>query len=397
MAVDYVKTGQPAQMEPGLKPKRWPHFMEKKNKNKEYHSRKVLGKLYDRVERVAFVPVFTTDFDEQILKAFGHKEDILIQARLLKRGYDDHMRRIMAQHRIKTEYEVWSTFAMSHNGTNDYKFGEEIGRISSALKDQFRETCYQKAGGKTYEELAPFVAAMYKVTAEEMTKAIKEHEEASTSMTAESMPFMTFPWLFQDVLGKIAKLNAFGPGQADPSSNLDDGTRLAREAAPGAILKTARAPIITNPEDDLRTAQGITHRGDTLELFDKRSARPPKEREEKGTKQNEPAQMPNSQECSSSSASNAPESHGEFSERTMQVPWRKMEDESELVQQSGSNESTLSSASDAIGHGEAETVATTSEEASEEEDEGEEIVTLEQPRANIYHKFAALALDEKTD
>lgn len=375
MAVDYVKTGQPAQMEPRLKPERWPHFMEKKNKNKEYHSKKVLGKLYDRVERVAFVPVFTTNFDEQILKAFEHEEDVLSQARNMKRGYDDHMRRIMAQHGIKTEYEVWSTFAMGHNGASEYKFGEEIGRISSALKDQFRDICYQNAGGKTYEELAPFVAAMYKVTAEEMTKAIKEHEEASTSMTADSMPFMTFPWLFQDVLGKIAKLNAFGPGQADPSSNMDDGTQLAREAAPGAILRTARAPVVTNPEDDLRTAQGITHRGDTLELFDKRSTRPPREPEEESTRQNEPVQTP---------GSNAVESHRTCVEATM-------------LQKPSSNESTSSSSSDAVGHEEAETAATTSEEASEGEEGAEEIVTLEQPRTNLYDKFAALALDEEVD
>ena len=385
MAVDYVKTGQPAQMEPGLKPKHWPHFMEKKNKNKEYHSKKVLGKLYDRVERVAFVPVFTSNFDEQILMAFDHEEEILSQARHLKRGYDDHMRRIMAQHAIKTEYEVWSTFAMSHNGASEYKFGEEIGRISSALKDQFRDICCQKAGGKTYEELAPFVAAMYKVTTEEMNKAVKEHEEASTGMTAESMPFMTFPWLFQDVLGRIAKLNAFGRGQADPSSNMDDGTQLAREAAPGAILRTARAPVVMNPEDDLRTAQGITHRGDTLELFDKRSMRPPQEPEGEGTEQIEPVQTPRSEECSSSSASDAVESHRTCVERTM-------------LQKPGSKESTSSSSSDAVGHGEAETAATTSEEGSEEEEEEvEETVTLEQPRANVYDKFAALALNEEMD
>ena len=358
--------------------------MEKKNKNKEYHSKKVLGKLYDRVERVAFVPVFTTNFDEHILNAFDHEEEILSQARQLKRGYDDHMRRIMAQHAIKTEYEVWSTFAMSHNGASEYKFGEEIGRISSALKDQFRDICYQKAGGKAYEELAPFVAAMYKVTAEEMTRAIKEHEEASTSMTAESMPFMTFPWLFQDVLGKIAKLNAFGPGQADPSSNMDDGTQLAREAAPGAILRTARAPVVTNPEDDLRTAQGITHRGDTLELFDKRSTQPPREPEEESTRQNEPVRTHRSEACSSSSGSNTVESHRTCVEKTM-------------LQKPGSNECTSSSSSDAVKHGEINTAATTSEGASEEEDddEVEEVVTLEQPRANIYDKFAALALDEE--
>jgi hypothetical protein len=43
------------------------------------------------------------------------------------------MYRIMAQHDIKSEFEVWSTFVMHHGGANDYKFHEENGGIAHTI------------------------------------------------------------------------------------------------------------------------------------------------------------------------------------------------------------------------------------------------------------------------
>lgn len=50
-AVDYVKTGHPAEMPKRLRPKLWPHFMESRHRPKEqiYTSPKILGQLYDKV------------------------------------------------------------------------------------------------------------------------------------------------------------------------------------------------------------------------------------------------------------------------------------------------------------------------------------------------------------
>ncbi len=149
MAVDYVKTGVPARMPRELAPKKWPHFMEKNHKPKEqiYVSHKVLGKLYDQVERVDFIPAFSNTFDKRILQAYKLENHVLQDATDLKQEYDAAMRRIMAQHDIKTEFEVWSTFVLHHsNQSKDYKFHEEIGQLSSALKDQYRTECYRKAG-----------------------------------------------------------------------------------------------------------------------------------------------------------------------------------------------------------------------------------------------------------
>ena len=259
--------------------------MEKKGKPESqiYISHRILGQLYDLVERVSFVPAFDCPFDERILRAYNLNKDMIEEARNLKQDYDAHIKRIMAQHAIKNEFEVWSTFVIEHNNSNDFKFHEEIGRISTALKDQFRSLCWKKAGGKQYEQIGPFVAAMYKVTAEEMAMANKEcremhmvngRKQPRRQAQIDQMPLMSFPWLFQDILGKIAKLNALGPGQADETNLIEIPSAAPLQAQSMAPKAIRIDPAAANVEDDLKTAQGITHRGDLLELQFGESAQP---------------------------------------------------------------------------------------------------------------------------
>ncbi|KAL6713533.1 hypothetical protein ACLMJK_008998 [Lecanora helva] len=278
MAVDYVKTGQPARMPRDLRPQKRPHFMDNTYQRKEntYISHKVLGQLYDQVERVDFSPRFATPFDHRILRQCPTDEGLFANVKSIKKDYDAHMRRIMAQHEIKTEFEVWSTFVLEHSKTsNDYKFHEQIGQISAALKDQFRGLCYEQAGGKTFEHTGPFVAAMYKVTADEMSQAVQECSQTESldgqqrplrKMTAAEMPLMSFPWLFQNVLGKLAN-SSEQKGKGERSGNVD--TIAAQNTARPTHVRRARA----QPNDllglgDLETAEGTTHPGDLLQLFE---------------------------------------------------------------------------------------------------------------------------------
>ena len=275
MAVDYVKTGVPARMPPELRPRKWPHFMEKDHKPKEqqYVSKKVLGKLYDQVERVDFVPEFAAPFDTRILEAYKLEEQILLDAQEVKEQYDAAMRRILAQHNINTEFEVWTTFVLHHaNEKNDYKFHEEMGEVSTALKDRFRNVCYEKAGGKEFEIMAPFVAAMYKVTRDEMAQALKEcrevkfvggQEQRVRSMSAKTMPMMSFPWLFQGILGKIAN----GELQTQPGDVVDASLAIHGVSKKVTPKRNRIGLGLLGEEDTLETAEGVTHRGDVLELF----------------------------------------------------------------------------------------------------------------------------------
>ena len=289
MAVDYVKTGLPAQMSPDLKPRKRPHFMNNEHQaaDKIYISRKVLGQLYDQVERVDFVPFFTLPFDDRILVAYDLGADALQSASDVKKEYDAHMRRIMAQHEIKTEFEVWSTFVLQHTKTtNAFKFHEVIGELSLSLKEQFRALCLERAGGKDFERLGPFVAAMYKVTSAQMVSALKECQRFQSvggqrrplrDMTPEKMPLMSFPWLFPDILGKIAKRKTQTVDQTLPvyqqaTSSAEAWQALEATRATFAATqskRTRQVPSLLDAEDDLETAEGVTHRGEVLELFDK--------------------------------------------------------------------------------------------------------------------------------
>lgn len=222
-AVDYNKTGATATMTRDLEPHMWPHFMEKRNKRPEqiYHSEKILGQLYDAVQVPDFTPNLNLPFDSRILNsplvpASLQWTDLATQ---LKAEYDAAMRRVMAQYDIKTEFEVWSAFVLSHNQLcRDYNVHEELGRMTSILRDGFRQQCYDKVSNRSMESFAPFVVAMYRITSEEVKLSLQEIENnkvlprldddesinSNETDTPPLAPLISFPWIFQDILGKVA-------------------------------------------------------------------------------------------------------------------------------------------------------------------------------------------------
>lgn len=274
-AVDYNKTGVPAQMRRDLIPRKWPHFMEKRHKpqSTQYISRKILGQLYDIVERVDYRPKLEAAFDDRILNSgIDVTDELLAAAAELKVAYDADMRRIMAQHEIKTEFEVWSTFVLSHaNMSKDYKFHEEIGQITSALRERFRNLCFEKAGGKEFVDLAPLAVAMYKVTCSEMTETLKRakarDDDPSTDdgdisrsiIWKEKMPLISFPWVLQPVLGRIVSQHY------DPACLEERGLWSGQ-----AAFKKGKGGFTDKKIDEIRdieTAGGVQHAGEVLELF----------------------------------------------------------------------------------------------------------------------------------
>ena len=245
--------------------------MEKKHKpeHQKYHSGKILGQLYDKVEIVNFVPQWQEPFDKRILRAYVLEDAILKAARQAKSQYDTAMKRLMAQQEIRTEFEIWSTFVLSKPKVgSDYKMQEEVGRLSESLKDQFRAVCIGKAGSKEFEVLGPFVAAMYKVTKEELDIALAECREMKSvngrqvpkrNMEPKYMPLITFPWLFEKELGRIAT-------GIDNSNDLDD-LGLAQIPLAGPT-KRGRGGALIDMDDFITQEDGVVvHRGEELDLF----------------------------------------------------------------------------------------------------------------------------------
>ncbi|PGH26670.1 hypothetical protein AJ80_01616 [Polytolypa hystricis UAMH7299] len=276
-AVDYNKTGIAAMMTRDLIPRKWPHFMEKKHKPKEaqYVSEKILGKLYDIVKRVDFRPNLQEPFDDRILNSGVEVSDELMKTAMeLKEQYDADMRRIMAQHDIKTEFEVWSTFVLSHaNMSKDYKFHEELGGISTALREKFRLACYEKAGGRDFKSIAPLAVAMYKVTNQQVKAAwaaglppASIDDESSGEFRSENpakLPLISFPWVLQQVLGKIANghfdtavFSGTVPSATSPHHQREKARKSKKDELDGL-----------DAPHDIQTAEGIQHSGELLELF----------------------------------------------------------------------------------------------------------------------------------
>lgn len=203
MAVDYPKTGVPANLPRRLERTEWPHFMEKRGKS--YRSSKVLGRLFDAVKRVDFEPRYEDPFDSRILNSMTPSDGIKQQAAFLKHEYDLALRRIMVQHKIRTEFEVWSTFVIDHSkASRDYKFHEEIGQLSRALKEQFYHAVVEVAGGNTFDYLRGFAVAAYQLTALEFRLVSAERAKIPEGGVKPEIPFISFPWILTDVLGKIA-------------------------------------------------------------------------------------------------------------------------------------------------------------------------------------------------
>ncbi|KAJ9663986.1 hypothetical protein H2198_000489 [Neophaeococcomyces mojaviensis] len=204
MAVDYPKSGVPAVMERRHERNRWPHFMEKQY-TYVYHSKKVLGQLYDAVEKVKFVPNWNLPFDSRILDAFQPSKAMYETIKNIKQQYDSSLQCVLAQHSIETEFELWSTFVLKHSkASSDYKFHEEVGMLSKTLKEQFYEELVGVAGGRDYDHLAPVAVAAYQHTHHQIELARKEVEMGDRMPEPKSMPFISFPWLLQDTLIKVA-------------------------------------------------------------------------------------------------------------------------------------------------------------------------------------------------
>ena len=247
-AVDYPKTGDPAKMPKSLNPKRWPHFMQKKQ-CETYTSHKILGRLYDDVKLVAFLPDYETAFDQRILKACRPSAEVLRAAAEVKREYDASIQRIMAQHDIKTEFEVWSTFVLDHSkASKDYKFHEEIGQLSTSIRKHYYDVVVEKAGGRGWTCLVPWAVAMYTVTRDELEAAkaekeegmvlggekledggdeIEQEEEPGREVQERARkkilrkPLISFPWLLSNTLIEIVKHADSTCGEENANMNVD--------------------------------------------------------------------------------------------------------------------------------------------------------------------------------
>ncbi|KAL1895445.1 hypothetical protein Sste5346_005251 [Sporothrix stenoceras] len=224
-AVDYAKTGVPALMPHRLSPKKWPHWMGRTFKRTYRSWNTALGQIYDKVQVETFEPAYDKTFDQRVLGHYPNLDTkMLHRARRIKTQYDLVMRRAMAQKELESEFEIWSGFAMKKPRVgSDYKMAEDLGRLIRVITHRFRRVCLREVGNsQDISKLGPFIAAMYKVTSEEVRIALHEftlaNERTRPTTTLKEgeappplprlghtiAPLISFPWIFSHELCTIA-------------------------------------------------------------------------------------------------------------------------------------------------------------------------------------------------
>eukprot|EP00898_Chlorokybus_atmophyticus_P003162 jgi/Chlat1/3847/Chrsp26S03977 len=148
VSVDYPKTGVPAELIEGLRPERYPDFMEKPKHIKSYESKKVLGNLFraakgkrERVledEREHAGPPALLPFDQDML--YPGWDDFICEARRLYEAYRSNIHSLMQQFGIEDEADLVSgTLLNLGEGSHKRRMGHVKERIRLAVGQIFRD------------------------------------------------------------------------------------------------------------------------------------------------------------------------------------------------------------------------------------------------------------------
>ncbi|EEF52033.1 RNA-dependent RNA polymerase, putative [Ricinus communis] len=204
MAVDFAKTGAPAEMPKALKPKEFPDFMERIDK-KMYISGGVLGKLYrgtldsTRQQRSKFVwteniAEATYDHDLEV-KGFEEFVEIAISH---KDMYVEKLSGLMDYYEAKKEDEILTGNLQNkamYLQRDNRRYGDTKDRILISVKSlqkeakEWFESCCQ---AKEKQRLA---SAWYHVT-------------YHPSYFQEGITCLSFPWIVADILLNIKSANS---------------------------------------------------------------------------------------------------------------------------------------------------------------------------------------------
>ncbi|PHT33925.1 hypothetical protein CQW23_25725 [Capsicum baccatum] len=202
IAVDFPKTGVPAEIPSQLRPKEYPDFMDKPDKP-TYHSERVIGKLFrevkDKAPQASSIATFTREVARRSydtdLEVDGF-EDYIDEAFDYKTEYDNKLGNLMDYYGIKTEAEILSGGIMKESKTFDRrKDAEAIGVAVRSLRKEAR-TWFKRRND--IDDMLPKASAWYHVTYHPRywgcyNEGLKRHH------------FISFPWCVYDQLIQIKK------------------------------------------------------------------------------------------------------------------------------------------------------------------------------------------------
>ncbi|KAI7725319.1 hypothetical protein M8C21_029667, partial [Ambrosia artemisiifolia] len=208
VAVDFPKTGVPAEIPPNLRPKEYPDFMEKPDKT-TYESQNVIGKLFREVKHIAPqnspVTPFTKDVARQTydvdMEVPGF-EDYTDEAFDFKTDYDNKLGNLMDYYGIKTEAELLTGSIMKMSRSFDRRNdAEAVGLAVKSLRKEARNLFKNGGGDRDTEDDNVYAkaSAWYHVT---------YHPNYWGRYDSTRQHFLSFPWCIHDKLIEIKKRKA---------------------------------------------------------------------------------------------------------------------------------------------------------------------------------------------
>ncbi|KAG6764321.1 hypothetical protein POTOM_031786 [Populus tomentosa] len=207
IAVDFPKTGVPAEIPSNLRVREYPDFMEKPDKP-SYESRNVIGKLFREVKdiapRTSSIRSFTSDVARQCydpdMEVDGF-EDYIDDAFYYKSNYDYKLGNLMEYYGIKTEAELLSgSFMKMSKSFTKKRDAEAIGMAVRSLRKEARSWFNEKGSGldSQADDVDAKASAWYHVT----------YHHNYWGCYNEGMNrdhFLSFPWCVYDKLIQIKR------------------------------------------------------------------------------------------------------------------------------------------------------------------------------------------------
>ncbi|RAL47824.1 hypothetical protein DM860_011409 [Cuscuta australis] len=207
IAVDFPKTGVPAEIPSHLRVKEYPDFMEKPSEKTTYVSSRVIGKLFRAVKDITPELSSITSFTREVarksydpdLEVDGF-EDFIDEAFYCKTNYDFKLGNLMDYYGIKTEAEVLNGGVIKASKFFDRRRdAESVSFAVRALKKEARS--WFKKGSETGEDLLAKASAWYYVT----------YHHTYWGRYNEGMKrdhLISFPWCVYDKLIQIKRSKA---------------------------------------------------------------------------------------------------------------------------------------------------------------------------------------------
>jgi RNA-dependent RNA polymerase len=191
-AVDFPKTGIPAEFPLKLRPQSYPDFMEHPHKS-QHESQKALGKVY-RLSCSSFPKPLAVPMDLDWLLDGDTVEEFMEDAREAYYHYRKEIGRIMKRFHLHNEGEMWSGFICnfskrSRHPGRDHDIQERLNAQLQQLKHKFRDWFFDDVKDSEDED-SQVSSPIYGAKASAWFKVTLEQHHFNSS----------FPWVVHDVL-----------------------------------------------------------------------------------------------------------------------------------------------------------------------------------------------------